>query len=167
VRAFHPSPLNIPPSYVNTCLAIPEFLSFVIPRLYFITDGRQAGLESIRGLVDDRILRKEEQAFHQMASQMQEQKVTWQAQTVRLLPGTPDAPAFAISTRFAKVRCMVEGRSVLIGTGLNRTEVVRWDCDLDMVAVSDRNAWGLRLAKIHVSGMDAPPVEISDLYYNK
>jgi hypothetical protein len=140
-----------------------EYLSYVLPRLYLISDGRQAGLDSLKFLVDERVLRKERDAYQRSESVMVKDNVNWQSAVIRLLPGTPDARTFAISKRLGLIRGMLEGHTTLVSATRNTSERLRWDFDLEIVAPTHQNLWGLRLVGIHVRGMDAPPINVNDL----
>ncbi|OAM91542.1 hypothetical protein OH491_23920 [Termitidicoccus mucosus] len=142
-----------------------SFLSHVIPRLYFISEGEPRGLDSIEGLVDEVIISKERASVRRAYPKMKDAGVEWQAQTLRLLAGTPEARTFVISTRVNKVRAMVEGRTTIVSRIRNTGEPVRWDVELDIIAPTSKNPWGLRLVSIFVNGVDAPPIAIEDLYF--
>jgi hypothetical protein len=151
--------------YAVTPELVFAFVSYVIPRLYLVTDGRQSGLDSVKNLVDDRILEQERRAFSRLSSQVASSKLSWQAQPVRLLVGTPDKRAFAISERLGMVRGMVEGRTIVITNTLNRSESVRWDVTLEIIAPSEVNLWGLRLVGLEARGLDEQQLDLTNWGY--
>lgn len=140
-----------------------EFVSYIIPRLYLVEGGTQPGLDSIKYLVDRRIIEREVAAFQKSQALMLRNKVAWQASTVRLLIGTPDKRTFVISKKFGVVRAMVEGRSTIVSTVRNTSDPIRWDVELEIIAPTANNLWGLRLVRIYASALDAAPIDISDL----
>ena len=141
-----------------------QFVSYSVPRLYFVDGDKQPGLKELSTLIDERILSKQRRAFEASKQSTATGAVVMQAAATRLIVGTAEERSFAISKKHKKVYCMVEGRFSMTSKSRNFSDPVRWDIEMEIVAPTNSNRWGLRVTQIHERSVKDPALVIPPAY---
>ena len=143
-----------------------QFLSFAIPRLYYVDHDRQPGIDSVRLLIADAIVGPNVAKFESHKQYFADQDYVFQASVNRINPGAPGARAFLISKKRGFVLCMIEGRLSVTSRVRNVSDPIRWDCELEIIQPTEANRWGLRVVQLHESSVNDAPISIPPSYFD-